>query len=265
MTLHYTELGNFEGETIVYLHGAGLAGWSWQDIMTRLPQYHNMAVDLPGHGDSHTIQARTFADMAHYVADLIADVMPHGKANVVGISLGGMTTLALLEHRPEVVSSVVVSGVNAIPLPFMTKMMTRAMIPVIKSNFVIRQNAKMFQLDEEASAAYFTSMKQLDLETFKNLLPEIFNFAPAEQLRDINHPTLVVAGSQEEKINVKSVSLLANAMNNAVGVLAPDLHHAWSAENPKLFADMVHQWISSQEIATGLDLVVDKGQQVAFA
>lgn len=267
MTLHYTATGNPDGKTIVFLHGAGMASWSWHEVTTRLPHYHSISIDLPGHGDSNHIQATSLAAIAEITANSVAEIAPHGKAHIVGLSLGGITTIEMMQHRPEVIESAIISGANAIQLPLINRIMVQASKLIIKNDFFIRQNAKMFQLDEDSSQAYFTSMKQMDMTTFNNILPEILSYEPAEKLRehDINIPTLFVAGAKEEAINVQSVRLLADALNHSVGVLAPDVHHGWSGENPDLFADMVHQWISSNDIADGLDVVIDKRSERQLA
>lgn len=267
MTLHYIETGNPDGETIVFLHGAGMAGWSWHDVTTRLPQYRSIVVDLPGHGLSNHIQITSLQGMAQVTADFVADIAPKNKAHIVGLSLGGITAIEMMQHRPEVIESAIVSGANAIALPLMMRLMTQASKLLIKNDFFIRQNARMYQLDEEASQAYFISMKQLDMTTFNNILPEILSYEPAKNLREFNLdiPALFVAGAKEEAINVKSVSLLANSLNYSVGTVAPDLHHGWSGENPDLFANMVDQWVSSKEVADGLDIVVDKRSETQLA
>ena len=237
MSLHFVESGNSGGEPIVFLHGAGLASWSWHDVINRLSGYHCIAVDLPGHGDSNHIPAESLGEMAARVADFITDTVPGGKAHVVGLSLGGITTIEMMRYRPDVIKSAVVSGVNAIPLPFMTRLMVRLTQPLLKSDFFIKQNARLLQMDEHSTQLYFNSMKQLDVKTLGNVMPEILNYAPAENLHGIDVPVLFVAGSSEDRINVESVSILGNAMDFAAGVLAPELHHGWSGENPELFAD----------------------------
>mgnify|MGYP000329900779 CR=1 FL=1 len=263
--LHFVESGNPDGKTIVYLHGSGMAAWSWNDVTEQLPQYHNIAVDLPGHGLSNEIRANSLSDMAQIVADFIAETVPGGKAHVVGLSLGGITTIEMMQHRPEVIKSAVMSGVNAMPLPFMMKMMVNVSKMVIKQDFFIRMNAKMFQLEGNAEKAYFESMKRLDMQTFNKLLPEILDYQPADNLRNVEIPALFVAGGAEDKINVESVSILADAMPDAAGVLAPDVHHGWSGENPVLFADMIQQWIESKSLADGLDIKADKRRQLEMA
>lgn len=265
MTLHYSEAGNPEGETIIFLHGAGMAGWSWQDTTARLPQYRSIALDLPGHGLSHMVQATSLVEMGDICADFIRTIAPNEKVHLVAISLGGMITIEMLQHHIDIIESAVISGVNAITLPYMMRLMVNASTLLMKNNFFIRQNAKMFQLDEEASNAYFDSMKQLDMQTFRAILPEIVTYEPSEKMSHLNIdvPCLFVAGGDEEGINVASVSLLANAVNNSVGTLAPELHHGWVAEDPDLFADMIQQWIDTTSVAEGLQIVVDKRKEQA--
>ena len=266
MALHYSEAGNPEGETVIFLHGAGMAGWSWQDITARLPQYHSIAIDLPGHGLSNGSQAKSLTEMGDICAEFIRRIAPNEKVHLVGISLGGMTTIEMLQHHQDIIKSAVISGVNAITLPYMMRMMVHASTLILKNSFFIRQNAKMFQLDEEASQAYFDSMKQLDMTTFKAILPEIVTYEPSAKLSELNIdiPCLFVAGGSEEGINVESVDILANAVNNSVGTLAPNLHHGWVAEDPNLFADMIQQWIDSKAVAEGLQILVDKRKEPQF-
>lgn len=266
MTLHYSEAGNPEGETILFLHGAGMAGWSWQEVTAGLAQYHSIVIDLPGHGLSHDIQATSLVEMADICAEFIRTVFPSKKVHLVGLSLGGIITIEMLQHHADIIQSAVISGVNAIPLSTMTRMMVHASTFIMKTDFFIRQNAKMFQLDEEASQAYFDGMKQLDMTTMKAILPEIMAYEPADKIRQINIdiPCLFVAGGSEDSINIESVSILANSINDSVGTLAPNLHHGWSGEDPHLFADMVHQWIDSKSVAEGLQIVVDKRKEASL-
>jgi pimeloyl-ACP methyl ester carboxylesterase len=38
------------GNPIVFLHGGGLSARSWEPIVVRLPEFHCLAPNLPGHG-----------------------------------------------------------------------------------------------------------------------------------------------------------------------------------------------------------------------
>ncbi len=88
---------------IVLLHGGGLNAHTWDMTITVLGR-PALAIDLPGHGHSAwrsdgDYRPRTNAGP---VAEAIAALAPDAAA-VVGQSLGGLTTIAVAEVRPDLV------------------------------------------------------------------------------------------------------------------------------------------------------------------
>lgn len=265
MPLHYIESGNPDGEIVIFLHGAGLASWSWQDVTHYLTDYRCIAVDLPGHGNSNQVQASSLAEMTDITANFIKRLTSPSNVHLVGISLGGIITTEIIRRYPHLIYRAVVSGVNAIPLPVMTRMLVNFTMLFVKNDFMIRQNARMFQLDEEASQAYYESMKQLDLPTLKAVMSEILSYAPSTQVDKANVPTLFVAGGNEQAINVDSVKVLSQVVEHSIGAIVPNVGHAWSVEDPKLFASMIQQWIEETEVVSELEVVIDNRQKLEVA
>ena len=72
-----------------------------------------MAIDLPGHGhsDGGRHGARNLADNADDLAVVIRALAPEAKA-VVGMSLGGMTSLALAHRHPDLVRRLILVDVT---------------------------------------------------------------------------------------------------------------------------------------------------------
>ena len=97
---------------IVLLHGGAQNAHTWDTVALALDR-PLVAIDLPGHGHS---DAPTGADGAA-VEDLAADVAEAVRAlapdagGVVGMSLGGLTTLALAARAPDLVRRVVLVDV----------------------------------------------------------------------------------------------------------------------------------------------------------
>jgi pimeloyl-ACP methyl ester carboxylesterase len=102
---------------LVFLHGGAQNAHTWDTVALALDR-PLVAIDLPGHGHSDGGKAGSLglADNAADVAVVIRALAPNAKA-VVGMSLGGMTTIALADHAPELVRKVVLvdvtPGVNA--------------------------------------------------------------------------------------------------------------------------------------------------------
>lgn len=102
-----------EGESeMLFLHGGAQNAHTWDTVALALGR-SLVAIDMPGHG--HSDHARkSSVDVATNAADLatvIAALAPHTKV-VVGMSLGGMTTLALAAHAPQLVPSAVLVDVT---------------------------------------------------------------------------------------------------------------------------------------------------------
>src|SRR5581483_11431768 len=92
---------------IVLLHGVAQNAHTWDTVALALGR-PLVAIDLPGHGHSDGGKSGSIGlrDNASDVAVAIRALAPEARA-VVGMSLGGMTTIALTAVGPEIVHQVV--------------------------------------------------------------------------------------------------------------------------------------------------------------
>src|SRR5262249_37080494 len=97
---------------LVFLHGGGQNAHTWDTIALALGR-PLVAIDLPGHGHSDqghkgSLDPRTNAPD---IATAVRTWAPNARG-VVGMSLGGITTLALVDHAPKLVRSIVLVDVT---------------------------------------------------------------------------------------------------------------------------------------------------------
>ncbi len=97
---------------LVFLHGGAQNAHTWDTVAMALGR-PLVCIDLPGHG--HSDGGRNgqldLADNAADVAVAIRALAPDAKA-VVGMSLGGMTTIALARHAPDLVRAMVLVDIT---------------------------------------------------------------------------------------------------------------------------------------------------------
>lgn len=92
---------------LVLVHGGGQNAHTWDTVAMALGR-PLVAIDLPGHGhsDGTNHSSLSLDEVASDVAVAVRALAPSASA-VVGMSLGGLTTLALADHAPDLVRRVV--------------------------------------------------------------------------------------------------------------------------------------------------------------
>lgn len=94
------------GSALLLLHGIGSSATAWSKQMQRLGgEFTCVAPDLPGYGNSPGPDGE---GLTAIVTDVI-EVLDGQRADVVGVSFGALTALALARAHPELVRSLVLS------------------------------------------------------------------------------------------------------------------------------------------------------------
>ncbi len=95
-----------EGRPVVAVHGLGGAHLNWLPVAEGLSRHgHVLALDLPGFGYSPPQRSHRLAVHAEVVGELIED---EGKAALlVGNSLGGLVSIMVAAHHPQLVDKLV--------------------------------------------------------------------------------------------------------------------------------------------------------------
>ncbi|MET3844252.1 alpha/beta hydrolase [Bradyrhizobium sp. OAE829] len=118
LKLHFTDWGNAQAPPLLLVHGGLDHSRSWDYLARALAaDYHVVAPDLRGHGDSGWAFGSSYS-LADHVYDLTGLVKAEGfeKVAIVGHSMGGMVSLTYAGAFPERVSKLVVlDGVTNFP------------------------------------------------------------------------------------------------------------------------------------------------------
>ncbi len=97
---------------VVFLHGGAQNAHTWDTVALALGR-PALAIDLPGHGHSHwrDDHAYTPHNLADDVAVVVADLAPDASL-VVGMSLGGLTSMELAVRHPTLVRRLVMVDIT---------------------------------------------------------------------------------------------------------------------------------------------------------
>jgi len=103
MRLHYLDWGTADRPPIVFLHGGGLTAHTWDLICLALrADYHCLALDQRGHGDSEWSPELHYGPEAH-LADLegFIDRLGLERLALVGQSMGALNAFVYATRHPD--------------------------------------------------------------------------------------------------------------------------------------------------------------------
>lgn len=254
-SLAFSASGPDDADTCLLLHGVGTTGWMWRQLVDALSvDLHVLVADLPGHGASASRRWRSLSDTTTAVAELVSAEAHHGQAHVVGLSLGGYIGLELAAARPDLVASATVSGVNVLPFPRprLMRLAGRVMAPVMTTSTMLRANARALKVTEEDFAGYVVAARSMAPGTFLAVGNELMSYTVPAKAATSTTRVLALAGSDEQPLIRRSLSLISAAFPHAAARIAPDVGHAWNGQAPELFAAAVRAQVHDTALPEGL-------------
>jgi len=173
LKLHYVDWGNVDKPLLVLLHGGRdhARNWDWVAQALRL-EYHIIAPDLRGHGDSQWAVGGSYA-MVDYVLDVaqLLDAVQVIPVTIIGHSLGGAIALQYSGIYPERIRKVVaIEGLG--PPPFMIRdraPAARMTDWVMEMQALARRHPRRYRSLEEAVARMRDANPHLTPEQARHL------------------------------------------------------------------------------------------------
>ncbi|GGM84017.1 hypothetical protein GCM10010967_14780 [Dyadobacter beijingensis] len=219
----YYEIHGSGEMPLLLIHGGGSTiETSFGNILPKLAAFTKIiAVELQAHGrTSDRDTPESFTQDADDVAALLRHLKV-GKANVLGFSDGGCTTMQLAGRHPELVNKIVVVASNY----------TRA--GMIDGFFDMMENASLDNMPAPLKEAYLkVNPDPNGLQTMFNKDRErrrTFTDWPQSDLTRIQAPTLIMSGDQDV-IKTEHIVEISHLIPTARLVILPGIHGALLGE-----------------------------------
>ena len=141
-TLFYEKSG--DGLPIILLHGNGEDHKIFKETIALLEKHFCVyAIDTRGHGQSSPVAEFHYEDMANDIYEFICKLELE-KPIVYGFSDGGIVALLLSIRHPELLSKIIVSGINVQP-----DGMEKSWIRLFKFGYFFTRSKKIKLMIEE--------------------------------------------------------------------------------------------------------------------
>lgn len=223
----------------VLIHGLGTDRriWLYQvpEFCGRVP---TLLVDLRGHGRSSAPAGEwTVADMARDVVRLLRQLGAE-KANLVGLSLGGMVAQQFALDYPYATAKLVLVDTIAGPPPGGDQALREALAFIeaqpMRAIAESRITAALTDAVDPALRRYLIEQVALnDKEAYVRAARAAFAFDVRDRLGEIAAPTLVLVGEQDRTFPMAWMEELASGIRGARLVRLPGAAHLSNLERPR--------------------------------
>lgn len=261
MELYINETGKNNNETIIFLHGEGIASWIWDKQVKAFNDYHCIVPDIPGHGKSANIKHFTIQSAADMIIDIIKNKAKNGKAHLVGISLGAQIIVQILATAPEVVGHVLISGAlvrSSQPTETFLNLLDyliKVYLPDKNKTIRIMSYVRSYNIPKNLRSKFKESTYVIEKDSLERIIRENILFQMPSSLKNVEAHVLVMTGEKDFIIIKESAKYLLNKLPNSKGAMALKVGHLWNIENPKLFNKTLRTWITDNKSPEELELL----------
>lgn len=275
MKFFYRELGSFEGQTLMIIHGwLGMSN-HWLNIGRFLADcgYHVIIPDLPNHGRSFHTDMFSYDSMAHFLHDFLQK-HSSDKPILMGHSMGGKIAMKMLDMYPNEYEKCIIIDILPKDYPELTRKggIADIILKTPLSQFEYRkdladhlqksvsdkgwltlllQNVETKPITTDTNRAEIKGRKDFTKGRFTETKRR-FNFlqwrsnaimlaknmptiASNVDLQPITTPTLLIRGSKSEFTKTEDLYSFSNVFGNSRILTMEDCSHWLFVDKPALF------------------------------
>ncbi|WP_212525107.1 alpha/beta fold hydrolase [Actibacterium sp. MT2.3-13A] len=237
---------------LLIAHGLYGSGRNWGVLAKRLSDERQViAVDMRNHGDSPWFDSHTYPEMA---ADLAEVIEAHGgRADVLGHSMGGKTSMVLALTRPELVNRLIVADIAPVAYGHTQIRYIHAMRAVDLSSVAKRSDAAAQlapHVEDPALRAFLLQSLdvkgkrwRLNLDALEAAMPGIVGW-PDPQGR-FDGPTLFLTGAASDYVRAEHRPAIRALFPKARFAKIPGAGHWLHADKPREFEAAVRAWLAA--------------------
>jgi pimeloyl-ACP methyl ester carboxylesterase len=258
--LYYEDRG--AGEVLVLLHGFAEDWQIWENIFSAIPDCRFILPDLPGSGLSQATGELSIESMGEAV---LAILKHEGiqKAIIIGHSMGGYVTLAIVEKHPELIEAFGLFHSTAFP-DSEEKKATRK-----KSIKFIETNATHAFLKQSTPALFSEEFKTNHPEVVEALIEKYKGFSPqvlvsyyeammkrpdrTEVLINSSKPVLFIIGKEDNAIPLEDSLKLCHLPSLSYIHILDKTGHMGMLEEPVRCIEIIKKFLKDVTVFANID------------
>jgi pimeloyl-ACP methyl ester carboxylesterase len=265
--IYYETFGS-EGPVVVMIMGIGVSGRFWLTVPKNVAndsKTPRRVIVIDNRGTGHSDKPFTPWTMAHMADDVVTvlDAVRVQKADVVGISMGGMIAQHVVLRHPDRVSGLVLMctfpglPLGRLPSPRAVYTLVKGFAGGMKGSEFQRlvypdsQMERVKELIKQGIWREAVKNESFDLRTVLYQLLAISTHYAGHRLHKVTCPTVVVTGAEDQLIPPENSRRMAKRIKGAVLTELANVGHDMITLAPEAAVEALHK-LDELRGATGL-------------
>lgn len=232
---------------LVLIHGSGSDHSIWPHQLRRLPGWHVITIDLPGHGGS---PGAALASIEEYALKIWAFLNQLKIFHVIllGHSMGGMIALEMALLEPERVSSLIMLGVSRHP-PRQPELCASLERPADRERMlkILEKNLFSPGCDPALKKQIMLSLAPARLSVLCADWKLALGYHVPENLQVTECPVLIISGEDDRMTPPASGRALAAIIPHARFEIIPKAGHSLFLEQTELVAQRLQVFLQETQ------------------
>lgn len=242
--------GRDNSTAIVFLNSLGTDHGMWQPQVDALKdQFTVVTFDTRGHGVSDVIEATTLQSLADDVVDIL-DALKIAKAHVCGISMGGITALALALQYPDRLNSIIVAN-SAAKIGTAESWFSRAqaveangLVDLVNTTHTRWFSPSFDYLHDALAQRTIQSLSTTQPKGYANACSALATADLRDQISKVNIPVLIIAGTQDPVTTVQDAEFMQQHIQRSQ-LATLDASHLSNIEQPHGFNQLIVNFVKN--------------------
>lgn len=226
--MKYAEYGLMQNETVIFLHGGGLAPWNYCDKAEQLQdRFHIIIPVLDGHNGSDA-DFTTIENNADEIINYIDENFCGRIFMICGLSLGGQILTEILAKRKDICKYAIIESTLVIPMKTLyacVRPFFSICYPLVKKQWFARLQFKALHIRDSLFEDYYRDSAAISKENMLAFLKANSDYKLKDSVKESLARVLILVGSKESRIMKKSAEVLYEQIPNATLEVLSGYYH----------------------------------------
>lgn len=241
-----------EGTPLVLIPGVGACHKLWQPQIEPFSKHFKVVVyDVRGHGESSGYDEKYSIKLFASDLKVLLDGLGITKANICGLSMGGLIAQQFVLDYPAMVDRLILAGTfcyirGRLRVQItLAKVFNRIIFTFLSIDQVMKRGAKVFfkkEEQEELRDFFIKEVISISKKEYFKVVDATYDFDSLERLKEIESPTLIL-NAEGEKVERQQAEIMHREIKDSRKALIQDTFHASNLEKPDEFNSLVLEFL----------------------